>query len=457
MVTIPLGYAEGGSQEENISHIRLRNMYLTENRLSPDKLSRLTRPSLQEYKVIDQSPIYGIWYQNGTLDDIWLVVAGENLYKVDPVNVTVTLIGDLPGTEYCFFAGTPDRVLILRNGIAYSTDGDTITPVIMPDDRLVGSVATIDGSFILGVLGTQRFYWIKPGETDPDPLSFASAERTPDSLVSINVVSDELWFLGSSGVEVWQTTGNLDLPYQRIPGRVYGEGCAANGTACVANYESVPCLLWVSEKRSVMLAQGSPTRISTKYVEEQLRSAENLRAWVFRYNRHDFYVISYDTGTVVYDLTTQSWSKWDSFGVPSWRAHLGIQINEKVYAGDSVSGIIWELVDGVSDNGDPIVREVSGFLLEQGFGTVCNSVNLRINTGWSPEYTETPELEMRFSDDYGFSWSNYIPANIGSKGNYEYDVVWRSLGTYNRPGREFQFRFSGLAKLRIDYATMNEV
>jgi len=195
-----------------------------------------------------------------------------------------------------------------------TADGTTVTTINMPDGRPVGSVGTIDGSFLLGVKGTQRFYWIKPGETDPDSLSFASAERTPDSLMAINIVSDEIWFLGASGVEVWATTGDQDLPYQRISGRVYGEGCAAAATACVANYQSIPCLLWVSEKRSVMMAQGTPTRISTKSVEEKLRSATNLRAWIFRFNLHDFYAITYDQGTLVYDIVMQSWSTWDSFG-----------------------------------------------------------------------------------------------------------------------------------------------
>lgn len=457
MVTIPLGYAEGGSQDENVSPIRLRNMYLTENRFSPDKMARLTRPSLTLFKSITSSPVYGIWRQDGTLNDDWLVVCGETLYRVDPISLEVTELGALPGTDYCVFAGTVSRVIVVRNGVAYSTDGTTITTIAMPDGRLVGSVGTIDGSFLLGVKGSQRFYWIKPGETDPDPLSFASAERTPDSLMSINIVSDELWFLGASGVEVWSTTGDQDLPYQRIPGRVYGEGCASAATACVSNHQSVPCLLWVSEKRAVMMAQGTPTRVSTKSVEEKLRSATNLRAWAFRFNQHDFYAVTYDQGTVVYDIVTQSWSTWDSSGEPNWQAHIGFQVNQDVYAGDSLSGTIWKLEDEATDNGEPIVRELSGFIAEQAAGTTCNSVNLRMNTGWTLDYDYTPKIEMRFSDDYGFSWSVYLPANIGNKGNYEYDVVWRSLGRYGRPGREFQFRYSDLSKLRIDYATMNEV
>jgi len=457
MVTIPLGYAEGDSKQEDLARIRLRNMYLTENRYSPDKLARMSRPTLTKVKELPYGPIRGFWRQEGTLDNYWFAVAGERLYKVDPEDYTAVEIGIIPGTDYCVFAGTDDRLIIVRNGVAYSTDGTTIVPIVMPDSRLVGSVATIDSYFLLGEKNAQRFYWIAPGETDPDALSFASAERTPDSVRSINIISDEVWFLGASGVEVWQTTGNADLPYSRIAGRVYSEGCADPATAYQGNYNGQPCLLWVSEKRSVMMAQGSPSRISSKSVEEDLRQATSLRAWGFRFNQHDFYVITTDQSTLVFDLTQQVWSKWDSYGEPNWRAHIGFQMDETVFAGDSKQGTLWTLENGYSDDGVQIVRECSGFLLSMAVGETCSSVNVRMNAGWPPGYTHTPVLEMRWSDDYGFSWTNYFPANMGRKGNYEYDVTWRSLGTYERPGREFEFRFSDIARFRIDYATMNEV
>lgn len=457
MVMIPLGYAEGDTSQEDLARIRLRNMYLTENRYSPDKIARMTRPTLTRFKEISNLGIYGFWRQEGTLDNFWLIIAGETLFKIDPVTFVATEIGDIPGTEYAIFAGTVDRVIIVRNTIAYSTDGLTITPINMPDARPVGSVATIDGAFLLGERDAQRFYWIFPGEIDPDPLSFASAERTPDSVRSINIVSDEVWFLGASGVEVWQTTGDADAPYVRIAGRVYSEGCIGPETAVQASVGGQPCLLWVTETRAVMMAQGSPQRVSSKAVEDELRFATNFRAWTFRFNRHDFYVISTDQATLVFDITQQIWSKWDSYLHNFWRAHLGIQVNEKVYAGDSDSGIIWELDTAFDDDGEPIIREVTGFVISQGNGDVCSSVNLRMNVGWAAAYQQLPLIEMRWSDDYGFSWGPYLPANVGYKGNYEYDVTWRSLGTFERPGRQFEFRFSEHATFRIDYATMNEV
>ena len=87
----------------------------------------------------------------------------------------------------------------------------------------------------------------------------------------------------------------------------------------------------------------------------------------------------------------------------------------------------------------------------------CYNVNLRVNSGWSPSYTEAPDVELRWSDDGGFTWSAYRRASFGFKGQYDKDITFRSLGNMNRPGREFEVRFSAPVSFRLDYATMNEV
>lgn len=457
MVMIPLGYAEGDGSNENLSEILLRNMYLTENGFSPDQVSRFSRPTLSPLEEISNQPISGFWRQDGTLDDNWFIVSGDALFKRDGIIGPSIEIGPLPGNDICVFAGTADKVVIVRNQIAYSTDGVTIHKIVMPDDRPVSSVAVINNTFVLGVLDTQRFYWLYPGELDPDPLSFASAERTPDSVRSVNVVSDELWFLGASGVEVWQPTGDQDAPFLRIPNRVYLHGCADTATVTTGSFEGYPYLMWVTDKREVVLAQGNPKKVSSKAVELRLKDALSLRAYGFRWNQTDFYILTTDRDTFAYNITRGEWSIWKSYQENTWKAHLGIQVDEDVYVADSSTGVLWQLEDGYSDNGIPVVREISGFVLSMGSGTQCSSVNLRINAGWPPEYTHTPVMEMRWSDDYGFSWTEYFQAPMGKKGAYEWDVTYRSLGLFERPGRTFEFRFSDIAKFRIDYATMNEV
>lgn len=452
---IPLGVNDTELPSEDISRIRLRNMYLMDNPLSPDKLCRVSRPTLTTAFEVGSGPINGIWQQEGSIGDRWLILSGEILYAYD--GTSLKELGTLPGTDNACFAGNILKALIVRDGLVYSTDGTNLLHVAMPDNVAVASVACIDSVFLLSVKDDQVFYWMTPEQTVPDPLSFASAERTPDPIRAIAVASDEIWFLGGSSVEVWSETGNQDAPYQRIAGRVYAEGCAETHTVCVSSHQGFPCIMWVTDKRTVVLAQGQPNKVSNSTIEEALRNAGPMKAWMFRSNKDTFYVLSCSSWTYAYDLNTGSWAKWDSFGKAYWRAQNGLQVIDHVYAGDTESGKIFSLDDDISDDGDPIVREVSGFVPIQGKYVSCDSINVRVNSGYSKSYVENPVLEVRFSDDYGVTWSDYFQIPLGYKGQYLTDVTLRSLGTMYRPGRDFEFRFSEKDRFRIDYATINEV
>lgn len=457
MVNIPLGVGDWQSVVEDIPRLRMNNMYIIENPSSPDQNSHASRPTVSEFSSVGTGPIYGIWTQDGSLDGDWLVVSGATLYRVDPNTGLGTSLGALLGDGFCQFAGTQDRVIIVRDGVAYSTDGVTITTVVMPDLLPVGSVACLNSSFLLSVLDDDRFYWILPGDTDPDGLAFATAERSPDPIISINIVSDEIWLLGGRAPEVWTATGDPLTPYQRVSGRVYSDGCAARDTALVVNKDGFPALMWVTDTRSVVLSRGSPSKVSNESVEELLKTATNLRAYTFRMNRHDFYVLTADEFTVVYDIMTNVWSRWDTYLRDNWRAHLGLQVGSTVYAGDGEDGTIWLLSESISDNGEPIIRTISGQLpIEGRTPTLCANVILRVNAGWSPSYEYEPMLELRWSDDQGATYGRWREASLGNKGQYSRDVIYRSLGLMSRPGRIFEFRFAGPARIRIDYAVCNE-
>ena len=457
MVAIPLGTDDWQSEEQDLGRIKLRNAYIAENPFSSDGVSRYVRPSLEDFISVGAGPISGIWQQNGSLDGQWLVVSGDELYSVFEGGGS-TFLGNIPGGGFCDFAGNEERVVIVRDGIAYYTDGLSLAAIAMPDDQPVGSVDQIDGAFLLTIRDSFRFYWMLPGETAPDPLNFASAERLPDAITKVSVISDEIWFIGTDSVEVWAQTGDPDIPYTRIAGRSYTNGCDFRDSVVKSSFSGYPCLLWVTNNKEVVLTQGQPNKISTDSVEELLKSSTNLRAWGFRRKRSDFYILTADELTLVFNITAKSWSRWDSFGFDNFRSHLGIQIGDRVYGGDSTTGRVFALLESESDFGtDPIVAQISGFVPLSGKQTPCASVNLRINSGWSGGYLIEPVVELRWSDDYGFSWSQPLQASMGTMGSYTTDVTFRSLGLIERPGRLFEVSFSGLQNFRIDYATMNEV
>jgi hypothetical protein len=205
------------------------------------------------------------------------------------------------------------------------------------------------------------------------------------------------------------------------------------------------------------MGQGNLTKISNISIERKLKNATNVRTWGFRAKRNDFVVVTSDQVTVVFDLTKMVWSTWDSFDYPIWRAHVGMQRYDTVYAGDFVNGTLWQLQEGPSGEDSPMVRQVSGFVPTISNEEPCFSVNVRVNTGNSASLLTEPYLELRWSDDYGLTWSEYVQAGLGVQGAYLTDVTYRSLGQMDRPGREFELKYTDITDFRLDYGSLNEV
>lgn len=460
MVSIPLGLGDWESTTQDIQRLKLRNMYVVANPASPDSASRVSRPTLTTSHTVGLGPIITMWQQPNLLNGDTLVVSGSELYRVNSANVA-TKIGNLPGLTKVDIAGTtligsPDSIMLVRDGVLYNTDGVTITTISVPDGQQVSSIATLNGYFIFSITNSQKFYWLKPGSLVIDPLNFASAERIPDPIISVNVISDEVWFVGLSGPEVWTPTGDDNAPFQRVSGRVYKEGCHSRDTVVSTAIDGLPALLWVTDTKAVVKVQGAPSKVSNESVEEILKTSDSLSAWLFRFNRHDFYIISSPLFTVVYDVTADLWAKWDTYQLPYWVAQTGIQTRSTVYAGDITSNKIYRLEEGVGDDTLPVVREVSGFLGAGGRPVKVGEVIAYVNSGWSPSYTLEPTLELRWSDDLGATWSDYVGASLGQRGDYQRTVSYRSLGLLRNAGRIFEFRISDFVRFRIDHCTMNE-
>lgn len=455
MPSIPLGIGDWESTTQDVNRLKLHNMYVVPNPNLPDGASRVSRPTLKLATTVGTGPIYQVWQQNNVLSGNIMVVSGTQLYKMT-TGLIKTLIGSLPGTDIPQFAGLETRLWVIRNGLLYYTDGTTITNLAVPDFQLVQSIATINGYIVFSIKNSQKFYWIEPGAIVINALNFASAERIPDGIQSVQVVGDEVWFLGVSGPEVWAPTGDPDPPFLRVSGRVYKEGCFNQDCVLSTAVDGLPALLWVTDTKAVVRSQGAPQKISNESVEEILKTSDTISVWGFRYNRHDFMLINSPLFTLVYDITMNLWMKWDTYLLNYWLPQSGAQVNSTVYCGDVASSNIYTLEEGVDDNSLPVVREVSGFLGNFGKPIPCKEVVAYVNSGWSPSYTIEPMLELRWSDDLGSNWSDYVSSSLGQRGDYQRSVCFRSLGLIQDPGRIFEFRISDPVRFRIDYVMMNE-
>lgn len=446
-----------GSVSKNIPEVKLHNLYLAKNPTNPAELSYITRPVISEFCDFGRDMIRGVYFQQGFANDEYIVVAGSGLYGVSDLGVS-TLLANIGGGGLCRFASTIYGIAIVTDGLLYIYDGAVLTIVETPDNLFVQDVSSLNNYFVLNFVGSNRFYWILPGEVIIDPLSFASAEANPDHIVSIQTASDELWILGTTTTEVWASTTDADAPFQRISGRIFSSGCMSALTSATSTKNGVPCVLWVSDTREVLLAQGAPSRISNDYIEETLKNSSYVYGGAFRRNRNDFYILTTDLVTLVYDLTYDVWYKWSSFSRDNWGISAFAQKGFTLIGCDlALSSKLYRLIDGsVDDNDEWLVCELTGFVDNLSTKPIrCDAVEVVVNSGFSRAYGNEPIIELRWSDDGGANWGTYMQNTLGDRGETSKRVLFRSLGLIKIPGRRFEFRFTGVDNFRLDFVTIN--
>jgi hypothetical protein len=241
----------------------------------------------------------------GTSGNPWLVALGlSSVISFDNLAAAVALNGDA-GVQYstattvnsqakpvstttglAVFRATAtgvvgNSVITTETGGLTWTNGGTMTGggnpdtsvVEMPEDIGAFDVATIN-SFVI-VLPVQdgefkgRFYWIEPGETTVNPLNFATAERSPDGVLGVEVLGDQFWLPGSGSTEVWYVSQDPINRMQRLQGVVFDRG-TWEGTAVAIHEVLIVC---DANGAVFQISGGTPKRISTPDIEEQIRKS----------------------------------------------------------------------------------------------------------------------------------------------------------------------------------------
>jgi hypothetical protein len=113
------------------------------------------------------------------------------------------------------------QLFVACNGPSFIYNSLTLQFKQIDDPDFPGAVTVgyLDGYFVFNEPNSQRI-WITSLQdgTSIDPLDFASAEGSPDGLVSILVDHREAWLFGTNSVEVWYDSGAADFPLSPVQG-----------------------------------------------------------------------------------------------------------------------------------------------------------------------------------------------------------------------------------------------
>jgi hypothetical protein len=436
----------------------------------------LTRaPGLRLLQTIGTGPIRGLWAYGG----YGFVVSGESLYRIDS-SWNATLKGTVSGSGPVSMVDNGTQLFIACNGPSYIYNLTTDVFAQITDSDFPGAVTVgyIDGYFVFNEPNSQRF-WVTTllDGLSVDPLDFASAEGSPDGLVSLIVDHREVWLFGTNSVEVWYDAGLQDFPLSRIQGAFNEIGCAA--AYSVAKLDNG--LFWLGAdargKGIVYRSQGyTGQRISTHAVEWQIQQYSDISdaiGYTYQQDGHSFYVLIFPSAhtTWVYDVATGAWHEragWEYSAFTRHRSNCQMAFNSEIVVGDYQNGNIYAFdMTKYTDNGDiqkwirrwralptgqnDLKRTTQHSLqldCETGVGldgydydtiivdllasesgpliTTESGNNLLLN--FSATQGANPQVMLRWSDDGGHTWSNEHWKSMGKIGRYGFRTIWRRLG-----------------------------
>ena len=375
------------------------------------------------------APIRGMFRGFGA----FYVAAGHHVYRIDSVGVTVDL-GEISNisSQPVGFSQNIFEVLIVSDGLGYVVQEGASTLTEISDAEFPDTTKCdfIDGYGLLIERGSGRFWYTTINDFESiSGIDFATAEGSPDDLVSLLVDHREVWLFGESSTEVWYNVGDNTNPFQRVSGGFIERGCS--GAYSPAKLDNT--VFWLGDDRVVYRADGlTPIRISNHGIEDLIAktTAEPVGSSHTR-NGHSFYQLHFKGQlTIVYDASTQAWHTRKNLNRPDAVAAYTASAHGRQYVGGD-DGKVYYLDDSVyTFDGEPIERvRAIGPIRTDGF-TVTRSLFAGFETGINSGPVNPSKVFLEISDDQGRTFGSRFEASTGTTGQYGGEVKFNGLGGF---------------------------
>jgi hypothetical protein len=419
---------------------------------SKEPTALIGTPGLKLLVELPTSPIRGVYT---TSTGRMYAAAGNTIYEITTAYdyTVISTISTVSGAVV--FADNGQQVIAVDGQYGYVITLLTNAFVQITDSNFPGSthVVFIDGRFVGNTPGSGEWRFSESYDGTVWEIDTAQAEGSPDTLLSIQKLNNQIWMFGTQSIEVWYNAGTSPVPYERINsasmtiGTTAKDSPATNGIA----------IFWLGSntagKNVVFMATGyQAQQISTHAIENIISSfvkQDDAIGYCYQQEGHNFYVLNFltDNRTLVYDMSTGVWherSNWDRvYGKHlHHRAVCHCTFNNKNIVGDYLNGIIYEYsLDYYTDNGNTIRRERTSPHIHQDMKRILfSSFEVDVERGVSnPSCVDSDAKAMlKWSDDGGMTWSNEYIRSLGKVGKYRESVCWNRLGT----SKDRVFRFS---------------
>lgn len=341
------------ARSRNLAYNRLVNLYpeTAPPHAGEDMGALLGAPGLSQIFQVGDGPIRGILnYFNVTL----FFVSGDTLYYTDSLSVTPIALGTIAGTgRVSMVANLTNQVFVVASPKGYIYDLSTSTLTEHTElPPLGGTCDFIDGYFVFEELGTAYFYIWDGGVFDPADVF--TAEGEPSHITTVLADHSELWLFKQLAAEVWQDTGDVDATFQRMPGGLINQGCAAKFTPKRLDNS----IYWLGRNEDghgiVWRANGyTPARASDYALEFAIQSYGDISdafALTYQQEGHAFYMLTFPSAdaTWVLDVSTGLWHERASLNgstgeLGRWRGNVMTFFQDEIVTGDATTGKVFTL------------------------------------------------------------------------------------------------------------------
>jgi hypothetical protein len=453
-----LSYGSGAYKRDtgSLPPLECINLFVESAKTSENRVCLQSRPGLATDSTVGTGPIRALYSERGVFSGDLFAVSSATIYR------GASSLGTLAGSGPISVAGTASEVLFAAGSTMRRYNGTALSNVSFPDSAAVRAVCVINFHFV-AVRGDGtypgRFYWSDVNDgTTWDSLNYATAERVPDDLLDIAPLGDNIWLFGQSSLEVWQNTGNADLPFERIEQVAFDRGIIDTG--CWAKVDNT--LVFIGSDAVVYRASSdNPVRISDHWLEEKIAASSSWSMFAFKYQGHEFACARLDDATYAYDTATQQWCEFQTAGA-NWIAQCAAMAGTDAYFGNDTDGKIM-VFSGWADLTGELTREFTAAVTLDSRLSV-NVLRLWVNVGQSAVLSgqgSDPKVEMSMSRDAGQTWSDWDDsalgnASIGGAGDYRTVPEWRRLGMFDFPGAMFRFRVTDPVPFRVSAVKLND-
>ena len=362
-------------------------------------------------------------------------VVGTALYGVDQFGVETNL-GVIPGTGRVSMVSDGTSVIIVNGTDTAYFYNAGLTAVSLP---FVAHSVTMSDTYAIFASSGQRWFISNVGDTDAfDSLDFSLAQALPDDILTVISDHSEVMLCGTKSIQPAFNSGNVDFPFEyNVSGNIergfYGRWAWAKDDNTI---------FFLGDDLIVYRLQGyTPIRISdddtetrlSKLRREHSTDLENAFAFTYTDHGHKFLQLTVPNRlTLVYDVATQQWHTKKHWNYETHHAACYIQAYGKHLVG-CLSGNICEMSSTYYDDEGIYLKRLRRTSVLSVDDRLINWKKLKIEFefGTTPLLSgqgSDPKAVLRWSRNFGRTWSNERTPSLGVQGNYTAKAIERNLG-----------------------------